>query len=261
MRMLSLVLPATVLAAGCSEVPDVNLFTIEDDIELGMQLRAEINSDPATYPVVDEADAPQAYAHLRRMRDAVLDGGAVEHQDDFDWEIYLIHDDETLNAFAAPGGYIWVYSGLMRFLDQEDDLVGVLGHEIAHADQRHSTNQLSKAYGVSVLLGVVFGSEPGLIPELAAGLASLSFSRGDESEADDFSVDYLCGTDYAANGAAAFFEKLLADGGGQVPEFLSTHPSSDTRVMDINARAEELGCDTTPNPNVPAWQDVLGSLP
>ncbi|HHO49649.1 MAG TPA: peptidase M48 [Deltaproteobacteria bacterium] len=261
MRRLATTLTLGAALAGCDGETPINLFTIEDDISLGMELRDEINGDPATYPVVPEADAPDAYDHLYRMRDAILASGEVTHADDFDWEIYLIDDDETLNAFAGPGGYIWVYSGIMRYLEREDDLVGVLGHEIAHADRRHSTQQLSKVYGVSVLLGVIFGSDPGLIPELAAGLVSLSFSRTDEADADEHSVIYLCGTDYAANGAASFFEKLLEESTVEIPAFLSTHPASAERVADINTLTEELGCSTDPNPNVPPWADVLATLP
>ena len=257
MRLLSLV-PVCLLVAACDQ--PINLFTIEDDIELGKQLRDEINSDSENFAVVDPADAPEAYGHLERMVDSVLASGKVVHEKDFAWEIYLIDDDETLNAFAAPGGYMWVYSGLIRFLDREDDLVGVLGHELAHADRRHSTNQLTKAYGASVLLGVLFGDEPGLIPQIANSLLQLSFSRSDETEADAFSVEYLCETPYASNGAATFFEKLLADSTIEIPEFLSTHPSSDTRVQDINALATELGCSTEANSTV-NYQDVIDSLP
>lgn len=261
MRRLATTLSLSAALAGCDGETPINLFTVEDDITLGQELRDEINSDTATYPVVAVADAPDAYDHLYRMRDEILASGEVTHADDFEWEIYLIDDDEVLNAFAGPGGYIWVYTGIMRYLELEDDLVGVLGHEIAHADRRHSTQQLSKVYGVSVLLGVIFGSDPGLIPELAAGLVSLSFSRADETDADEHSVIYLCETDYAANGAASFFEKLLEDTSVEIPAFLSTHPSSDTRVEDINALADELGCSTEPNPNVPPWADVLATLP
>ena len=132
-----------------------------------------------------------------------------------------------------------------------------MGHEIAHADQRHSTQQLTKAYGLSALLGLVLGEDPGLVAELAAGLVNLNFSRADESEADDYSVEYLCLTPWAADGAAGFFEKL--EGGG-VPEFLSTHPSSDTRVEDITAYAEELGCSTELYKDAD-YQALLDSLP
>src|SRR5687768_13370037 len=104
------------LAAGCAEgLPDVNLLTIEDDKDLGAQLHEEILSDPKTYPLVDEVEYPDAYDHLYQIRDELLASGEVEHVDDFEWQAYLIEDDETLNAFAAPGGYIYVYTGLLRY--------------------------------------------------------------------------------------------------------------------------------------------------
>ena len=73
----------------------------------------------------------------------MMDDEHVADFSDFDWELKIIHDDETLNAFCAPGGYIYVYTGLIKFLAHEDNLAGVIGHEIAHADLRHSTQQLT----------------------------------------------------------------------------------------------------------------------
>jgi beta-barrel assembly-enhancing protease len=246
---------------GCTTTEDgnvkVNLFTLEDDIELGLDLRNEIAADPENYPILDPNFYPDAYAHLYEIRDAILESGEVHYADEFDWELYIIEDDETLNAFCAPGGYIYVYTGLMKFLEYEDQLAGVLGHEIAHADLRHSTEQLTKAYGISVLLEILFEEEPGLLGEIAAGLASLSFSRDDETESDIASVDYLCSTNYAADGAAGFFEKLDSF---ELPEFLSTHPSSDTRVEDISSYAIEKGCSLEYNPNS-NYQALLDSLP
>ena len=250
----------SLLAAGCSDGA-LNLFSVQDDIDLGRQLRDEILSDPATYPVVDESDAPEAYDYLYMVRDELLATNELTYTDEFDWEIYLIDDDDTLNAFAAPGGYIWVYSGLIRYLNEPDYFVGVMGHELAHADERHSTEQLTKVYGISVLIGVLLGNDPGLAVEIAAGLANLSFSRQHEAESDSRSVDYLCETDWAANGTAGFFEQLEEEGGASVPEFLSTHPASDNRVADINAYAESLGCDTTLSGRQDEWQDFLDSLP
>ena len=83
-------------SAACTEGP--NLFTIEDDVELGQQLRDEINSDPDTYPVVAREDAPGAYDELERMMNAVLDSGEVELADEFEWEIALIDDAKALLA-------------------------------------------------------------------------------------------------------------------------------------------------------------------
>ncbi len=247
--------------AGCTEdTGSINIFTIEDDIELGQQLHEEILADPDTYPLLDEADYPEAYDHLYAIRDAVLGGGEVEHTDDFEWNVYLIDDDETLNAFAAPGGYLYFYTGLIRYLDAEDYFAGVMGHEMAHAALRHATQQLTKIYGLNTLVEIVLGDDPGLLADIALTLVSLSFSREDEAEADEASVRYLCPTVYAADGAAGFFEELLADDSIEIPEFLSTHPSSESRVEDIRATAEELGCDTTLYEDAD-YQAFIDSLP
>lgn len=248
------------LAAGCESIPDVNIFTIEDDKDLGAELDKEIESNPKEYgEILDPAQYPDAYAHLDRIRDEILSSGEVTYADKFDWETHIIHDDEVLNAFAAPGGYIYVYTGLIRYLELEDHFAGVLGHEIAHADQRHSTQQLTKAYGISELLSIILG-DSGLIGDVASALVGLEFSREDESEADEYSVIYLCKTDYAADGTAGFFRKLTEEGSIEIPEFLSTHPSSENRVADIEAKAAELGCSTEPNPNAD-WQGFVDSLP
>jgi beta-barrel assembly-enhancing protease len=246
---------------GCEGgLPDVNIFTIEDDKDLGKQLAKEIEANPDVYGVIlDENEYPEAYQHLNGLRDAILGSGKVIYEKEFEWKTHIIHDDEVLNAFAAPGGYIYVYTGLVRYLETEDQLAGVMGHELAHADRRHSTEQLTKAYGISTLLSVIF-EDPGVIGDVAAGLVSLEFSREDETEADEFSVIYLCETDYASNGAAGFFELLLEEGSVEIPEFLSTHPSSESRVSDINNRADDLGCSTDPNPNA-HWEGFIDSLP
>jgi beta-barrel assembly-enhancing protease len=260
MTPVRLALPLFALLTACSEGGGLNFFSIEDDIELGQQVKDEIDADPATYPVLDESEYADAYAHLYEMRDEVLASDEILFKEDFAWELYIIDDDETLNAFAAPGGYIWVYTGLLKYLLEEDHFVGVLGHEIAHADRRHSTEQLTKIYGITTLISVALGEDPGLAAEIAAGLVSLSFSREHESDADEYSVRYLCDTLWASNGAAGFFEQIVAEGGVDIPEFISTHPSSEDRVEDINAMAEELGCPTELNPDAD-WQAFLDTLP
>ena len=165
----------------------------------------------------------------------------MAYRDEFAWEVKIIKDDETLNAFCTPGGHIYVYTGLIKFLDSEDQLLGVMGHEIAHAAMRHSTRQLTKIYGIQILASIVTGkSDPGLVEQIALGLASLKFSRSHETEADSYSVEYLCGTTYNAAGAAGFFKKL--EGQSQPPEFLSTHPNPGNRVENMEKQKQEKGC-------------------
>ncbi len=231
---------------SCKNNQGVNLFSIKEDKRLGLKLKDEITSKPDEYPILDEEKYRTTYEYLHRIRDSILNSGIILYKDEFAWELKIIQDDSVLNAFCAPGGYIYVYTGLLKFLDSEDQLAGVLAHEIAHADKRHSTEQLTKSYGVSLLLRVVLGNDIAILGDIARGLISLKFSRSDEKEADEYSVKYLCETNYNAAGAAGFFEKLQEKKEeGYFPEFLSTHPSSDDRVEKINEHKTAGGCGGT----------------
>lgn len=245
-KVVALLAVASISLFSCKRDSKVNefLFPVENDIKLGQQLADEIASDPQTYPVLDSASNVDAYKYMYDLRDVVLNSPEILYKDRFAWKLKIIKDDNTLNAFAAPGGFIYVYTGLIKFLDTEHQLIGVLGHEIAHADRRHSINQMKKNMGVQVLLNVALGNDS-QIGQVLAGLQSLKFSRTDESEADEYSVRYLCGTKYEASGAAGFFEKIEAQGGSSVPEFMSTHPSPGNRVKDIKEKDTELNCAGT----------------
>jgi predicted Zn-dependent protease len=238
----------------------INIFTIDDDKQLGEQLKAEIAADPATYPILDSATHVAAYAYLRQVADRIFSSGKFLHKDDFNWEFFIIKDDSVLNAFAGPGGKVYVYSGIIQYLDSGHHFAGVLGHEMAHADRRHVTDELTKQYGISLLLDVVLGKNQGTLSQIAVGLASLKFSRSAEAEADEYSVRYLCPTNYKADGAAGFFEKLIAaQQQGDTPEFLSDHPSPENRVHDIRALAAELACGGT-DADMLAWHNFQNSV-
>jgi predicted Zn-dependent protease len=241
------------------------IFSIEDDISLGMQVSAQVDSTYRAKGQLLERNDPRnaaAYQHLDLVVERILNSGKVSYQSEFTWDTKIIKDDNTLNAFATPGGHIYVFSGLIKYLDNEDQLAGVLGHEIAHADKRHTTKQLQTQYGLSLLLSVALGNNPGTLAQIATSLATLKFGRDAEKEADDFSVVYLGGTNYyACNGAAGFFEKMLASQQGSGgPEFLSTHPDPGNRVQAINAKATQEGCKTTPAGNTSAYQQFKNSL-
>ena len=256
-------LTVLLLLGACSKNKDdksINFFSIEDDKMLGAQVDSTILASPGDYPILSETQYPEAYAYIRDLRDDILNSGEVFYKDEFKWEVKIIHDDNILNAFATPGGYIYVYTGLIKFLDQGHELAGVMGHEMAHADRRHSTDQLTKQYGLSVLLGIVLGNNESTLAQIASGLASLGFSRSDESEADEYSVIYLCPTEYRADGAAGFFEKIIEeDQSGNTPEFLSTHPNPENRVEAIRTKRTDLGCagEKTFDSEYAAFKDAL----
>lgn len=256
-RIFTFLLLATSLNFGSTSCDKNNnavlLFSVDDDKQLGMQVSQEIANDPS-YHLLDRSQYASSYNYLQNIVDQILNGGEVAYKNEFVWELHIIQDDTTLNAFATPGGYIYVYTGLLKYLDNVDALAGVLGHEMAHADLRHTSRNLQKKYGVEILLSLILGDDPSKLEQIAGQIAGtaagLEFSREYETEADLKSVEYLATTSYACDGAKLFFEKLEAMGQtGGTPEFLSTHPSPEHRIQNIEDKATEVGCDTQPTTN------------
>ena len=258
--LLAVVYSATFIScSGTKSGGGFNLFAIEDDIALGKQFSAEIEKDTKNYPILPEKGNEAAYSYVRNITKKLLRTGKVAYADKFAWEVKLINDDNTLNAFAVPGGYLYVYTGLIKYLDSEDQLAGVMGHEIAHAAQRHSTQQMTKLYGIDAIRQIITGkTDPGLLGQIALSLVSLKFSRSHEAEADQYSVIYLCETGYNASGAAGFFEKIGGKGGNP-PEFLSTHPDPGNRVTAIKRKSQELGCRGKDR-NIPEYDKIKKGL-
>ncbi|HLP52544.1 MAG TPA: M48 family metalloprotease [Chitinophagales bacterium] len=232
---------------GCKK-GGLNVFSIEDDKNFGLQMEQEIAADPAQFPLLSRTQYASSYAYLDNLKQEILNAGQIEHKDDFQWKLYIVHDDAIQNAFCTPGGYIYVYTGLIKYLDNASSLAGVIGHEMAHADRRHSTQQLTAQYGFSLMVSVIAGTTgQDQIAQIVGSLSSLAYSRDHEKDADAHSVIYLCPTQYRADGAADFFEKIENSGGSSVPAFLSTHPDPGTRVTNIRAKKTELGCTGNPS--------------
>jgi beta-barrel assembly-enhancing protease len=223
---------------------NLNLFTVQDDVDFGAQVAHEIDSNSNDYPPLDSVSHVEAYGHINRITNTILNSGKIKFKDEFKWQVKLLDDDSVLNAFCTPGGYIYVYTGLIKYLDSEDQLAGVMGHEIAHADERHSTEALTKQFGTELLFAILLGEDQGAVAQVAKGMLGLKYSRTNESESDRRSVEYLYETEYDARGVARFFEKIVESGGAEVPEFLSTHPSPSKRVEDIMAHWTGLGGKT-----------------
>jgi len=217
------------------ETNKVNIFSLQDDIELGNQLAAEIASDPVKFPLLSRSQFPVAYQRLDSILDAFLGTGLVAHSDVFPWTAYIIHDDSMVNAFAIPGGHVYFYTGLIKALDNEAMFGGVMAHEMAHCALRHSTDQLTRHYGLTLLLSIVLGENPSMLGQIAAdigsGLTALAYSRKMEYQADEYAVKYMSSTEYHPLALADFFTKL--EGLPRPPLFLSTHPSPEDRIEKI----------------------------
>lgn len=245
---VQLILLLTVILSSCGVVNDknkgkgFNLFTVQQDRELGDQVAREIDGNPKEYPLLDSIKYKEVYQYVYKVRDNILNSGKVDFKDDFKWRLRIIHDDNTLNAFCTPGGYIYIYTGILKFMESEDQLAGVMGHEIGHADMRHSTRQMTTMFGIQVLQQILLGNRT-MLKEVTAAIVGLKFSRKHETEADERSVTYLCPTIYNAAGGAGFFQKIEAMGSSQkVPEFLSTHPNPEGRIDHFLNAKITMGC-------------------
>lgn len=227
---------------GCGNwSKDLNIFPVSKDAELGLQVAQNIDSTNEKI-ILDPLKYSKAYDYLNGIRDSILLNNSLAHAKDFNWRIRIIKDDTTQNAFCTPGGYIYVYTGLIKYLESEDQLAGVMGHEMAHAEKRHSTDALTRSLGAEILLNLVFGQGKGQLARIASGVVELNYGRDAETEADMCSVEWLYKTTYNPIGAAGFFEKIEKQGKGPgIPEFLSTHPNPDNRIANMKKKWQELG--------------------
>ena len=218
----------------------INVFPVSEDQRLGAQFDKEIKSDPKQYPLYSN---PKAQQYVQSIIDRIIQSPEVKYRGKFSYKVQLIKDDAMINAFCTPGGYIYVYTGLLKAIDNEATLAGVLGHEIAHAEQRHSTDRMTTQLGIQTMMDIALGTNKDQNLELAAnaftGLGLLKNSRSDEEEADDFSFRYLRSTQWFPGGILYFFDKVKGRGGSSIERLLSTHPLPQDRIDETNARLKK----------------------
>ncbi|MEY3404621.1 MAG: hypothetical protein RL161_51 [Bacteroidota bacterium] len=165
---------------------------------------------------------------------------------DFRWEFNLIQDDKTVNAWCMPGGKVAFYTAILPICADENGVAVVMGHEVAHAIANHGaermTQQLVAQFGLNAVAGAM-SSNPTLVKQtmmqaigMGTELGLLKFSRTHESEADHMGLIFMAMAGYDPKQAPEFWKRMAAknNGGGSVPEFLSTHPSDDSRIADLN---------------------------
>jgi predicted Zn-dependent protease len=184
----------------------------------------------------------------RRLRDLVERIGArlIEanpelRQSPYYFQFHLLADPKTVNAFALPGGQIFITYGLLRLLDSEDEIAGVLGHEAGHVVGRHSNEQMAKAQLSQALVSAVvmaggedYGTTAGQIAQFVSRLKITAYSRGDETESDVLAVRFLRRAGYDPAAMINVMNVLKQAAGGQSPsEFLSTHPDPGNRIERI----------------------------
>jgi hypothetical protein len=224
--------------------PGINSFSPQQDIQLGRRAASEVEQ------VAQLCNAPKVDVYLTKLGMQLveqLNTGGVKYP----WEFHCVND-KAINAFALPGGFVFINRGAIEAADYEAELAGVMAHELSHVALRHGTNQATKAQyaqlgtGILGIAGGIFGGTAGAaatgVGQFAAGSVLLKYSRGAETQADVMGTQVLYDAGYDPRAMAAFFEKLGAESAGKnPPEFFSDHPNPDHRIDRVDQEVEKLG--------------------
>jgi beta-barrel assembly-enhancing protease len=240
---LSLSLCAPAIWAQRSQLkPPWNMYSPQTDIQVGKQNATLMEKQ------LSLCNDPKVDAYLTRLGLRLVEKLPTRGVE-YPWEFHCVND-KAINAFALPGGYVFVNRGAIEAADNEAQLAAVMGHELSHVALRHGTAQASKAQlaqGAAGIFGGLFGGSTGgaLLTQgvaLGAGGLLLRYSRTDETQADVMGTQVLYDVGYDPRAMAQFFEKLQAETAGKnPPQFLSDHPSPDHRVERVDEEIEKLG--------------------
>ncbi len=240
-------LAVATLVAGCSVNPatgqrQLNLIGEAGEISMGREADQEISTSMGLY------DAPGMQEYVQGLGTELA---ATSERPDLPWTFRVL-DDPIVNAFALPGGFIYVTRGILSHMENEAELVSVLGHEIGHVTAQHGVNRMSKAQllGLGVGIGMIASPEFAQFGDLVQtgfGLLFLKFSRDDERQADDLGLRYMVRGGYDARQMPGVFAMLRsvseAAGAGRVPGWLATHPDPEAREDRIRDALPGLGAD------------------
>lgn len=232
-------------ASSCSTNPatgkrQIALIGEQQEIAMGREASQQVAQQLGLY------DDQQVQAYVSRLGKQLA---AQSERPNLPWTFGVV-DDPVVNAFALPGGYIYVTRGLMTHLTSEAELVSVLGHEIGHVTARHSVEQMSKAQlaQIGMIAGMVLKPELAQFGDLAQtglGLLFLKYGRDDERQADDLGLRYLARENYDPREMVEVFQTLQrvsqAQGQGRIPGWLSTHPAPENRIARISQQVSQLG--------------------
>jgi predicted Zn-dependent protease len=238
----------------------LTMIPASQEMAMGAQAYQEVLSDPKLPPSHDPREIEPVKRVAARIIEAAKKSKYADTANKFEWEVTVIKDDKTMNAFALPGGKIAVYTGIFPVAKNEAGLAAILGHEVTHALARHGGERMSQGLlaqgGVLVgsLVGASFGIDPGITQLAGGGLAQygviLPYSRAHESEADHIGLLLAADAGYDPHEAVRVWQRMEQVSKGQPPEFLSTHPGHETRIKQLEAWMPEALAHYHPQPGM-----------
>jgi predicted Zn-dependent protease len=239
-KKTSYLILAVAIFSTCDSITDF-FITDEQEVEMGDKFKAEILADKTNYPQYKNTNSrtDSVIKYVEEIGNKIVNVQTDRKKEDLHFDFTLIDNDTMINAFAVPGGHVFVYTGLLKAAQSGAEVAGVIAHEIGHITMRHGAKQLMKASAVDVVNQVLFGSDSasvaGAVAQICESLLFLKFSREDEYEADSCAVAYTVVANYSPYGIKYFFQTLMKKyGGGMGPfEVVSTHPDTQKRIDEV----------------------------
>ena len=259
--VLALTLVAGLADAQTNVKPGFNLFSAEQDVQIGQESAVAAEQQ---LPIVNDAQVNQ-YVNEIGMRLARNAGGPQ-----FPYRFRVVNATD-INAFALPGGFIYINRGVLEQAKNEGEVAGVIAHEISHAALRHGTHQASKAYLAQAGIGILGGLLGGKIGEGTANIINavggfgmnalfLKYSRDLETQADVRGAQILAASGYSPNDMVTFFQTLEKVDPAKKTSFLSDHPAPPDRISRIRKEAQSLTVSQSPTQNVAQLQSIQARL-
>lgn len=179
---------------------DIEIFTVSDHILIGQTMSNQLEKMPEVFTILDSVIYNDAYIYVNKLINTLKLTSVVKHRDDFKWKVTILHDDTIQSAFTLPGGHIYIYTGLLHFLEGEHELMAVLANEIAYADKELSAIALREEHSGVFLGDIILGKEVKKLPEVVEAFPYLEFSEDMVFDADEYAIALLCPFQYDING-------------------------------------------------------------
>jgi predicted Zn-dependent protease len=253
------ILIAAIFITGCA-------VSQQQEVQMGQEYSAQIAQQ---LPLIND---PEIVRYINVLGDSIAH---VTKRSELDWHFYVVNSPEV-NAFAVPGGYVYVNRGLIERASTMDELAGVLGHEIGHVVKRHTVKQMQQQQGANigvtlacVLTQVCNNQATGTAINLGATALFAKFSREDEAEADEEGFKNVVRAGISPKGLVTMFQKLISERKatpGAVDAWFATHPMEEDRIADVQGLINtlspaQLAPLTTDSKNFHTFKSRLASLP
>ncbi len=222
-------------------------FSLDDQHVIGSAVVTYMKENPLLFPVIDRAEYLEVYNYVDVLLQTLITTTEITTREDYNWEIILLQDDEIRSAFAAPGGKIFIYTGLLKFIEAENELMTVIAHEVSYSESGKVMNYLSSKYSKDlfflgdILLGNDLGDE---LAELCNYLKDLIYTPAEVIVADEFAINLICPFQYNALGMKSILD-LAAQATSEV-FWLNVRPSAEDRVEKIIENANPCGDEEDP---------------